>query len=96
MLKIHKPKCENNEIATIRTSPDSHFYRKNQFHKNPIYFRIYADFDTDNEKDNSSVGNKTTSISKRNPLLEGYHIETELEDVLQSNYNKSPLGYNRG
>ena len=24
MLKIHEPKCENNDITTLRTSPESH------------------------------------------------------------------------
>ena len=27
------------------------------------------------------------------PILNGYHIESELEDVLKSGYHKSPLGY---
>ena len=27
------------------------------------------------------------------PVLNGYHIESELEDVLKSDYYKSPLGY---
>ena len=93
MLRIHKPKCENNDITTIRTSSDSHLHWKNHFHKNPLYFRIYADFEADNEKDNSIVGNKTTNIHKQNPVLNGYRIESELEDVLQSGYYKFPLGY---
>ena len=93
MLKIHKPKCENNDITTIRTSSDSHLHWKKHFHKNPIYFRIYADFEADNEKDNSSMGNKTTNIYKQNPVLNDYKIVSELEDVLQSSYYKSPLGY---
>ena len=38
------------------------FTGKKHFHKNPFYFRIYADFEADNEKDNSSAGNKTTNI----------------------------------
>ena len=33
MLNIHKPKCENNDITTIRTSPDSHFIGKIAFIK---------------------------------------------------------------
>ena len=53
MLMLHKPKCENNNKTTIRTSPDSHLHWKKHFHKNPLYFRIYADFEVDNEKDNS-------------------------------------------
>ena len=54
MLMIHKPKCENNDITTIRTSSESHLHWKDHFHKNPLYFRIYADFEADNEIDNSS------------------------------------------
>ena len=63
------------------------------FHKNPLYFRIYADFEADNENDDSVVGNKTTNIYKQNPILNGYHIVSELEDVLKSDYYKFPLGY---
>ena len=94
LLRIHKPKCENNDITTVRTSPDSHFHWKKLFQKNPLYFRIYADFEADNEKSNSSMGNKTTNIYKQNPVLNGYEIVSELEDVLQSGYQKSPLSYN--
>ena len=94
MLMFRKPKCENNDITTIRTSSDSHLYWKNHFHKNLLCFRIYADFEADNEKDNSSVGNKTTKIYKQNPVLNGFHTLSELDDVLKSGYYKSPLGYN--
>ena len=93
MLIKHKPKYQNNDITTIRTSNESHLQWKKHFHKNPLYFRIYADFEADNEKDNSIVGNKTTNIYKQNPVLNGYHIVSELEDVLKSDYYKSPLGY---
>ena len=93
MLKIHKPKCENNDIAAIRTSPETHLHWKKHFLKNTFYFRIFADFEADNEKDNSSISNKRTNIHKQNPVLNGYHIESELEDVLQSCYYISPLGY---
>ena len=93
MLKKHKTKCENNDITTIKTSNESHIYWKKLFHKNPFYFRIYADFEADNEKDNSIVGNKTTNIYKQNPVFNGYHFVSELEDVLKSDYYKSPLGY---
>ena len=94
MLKKHKEKCDDNNITTIRISNESHLHWKKHFHKNPLYFRIYADFEADNEKDNSIMGNKTTNIYKQNPVLSGYHIVSELEDVLKSNYYKSPLGYN--
>ena len=55
MLMKHKPKCENNDITTIKTSNETHIHWKKHFHKNPLYFRIYADFEADNEKDNSIV-----------------------------------------
>ena len=67
---------------------------KKHFHKNPLYFRIYADFEADNARDNSSIGNKTTNAYKQNPVINDYHIVSELEDILKSEYHKSPLGYN--
>ena len=94
MLKLHKPRCEKIDITTIRISNESHLHWKNHFHKNPLYFRIYADLEADNEKHNSSIGNKTTNIYKQNPTLNGYHIESELEGISKSGYHKSPLGYN--
>ena len=94
MLMKHKPKCENIDNTTIKTSSESHLNWKKHFHKNPFYFRFYADFEADNEKNNSIIGNKTTKIYKQNPVLNGYHIVSELEDVLKSDYYKSPLGYN--
>ena len=36
---------------------------------------------------------KTTNVCKQNPVFNGYRIESELEDVLQSGYHKPPLGY---
>ena len=90
----HKPKCEIIDITTIKTSKESHLHWKKHFHKNPLYFRIYADFEADNEKDISIIGNKTIDIYKQNPVLNGYHIISELEDVLKRDYYKSLLGYN--
>ena len=58
------------------------------------FFRIYADFEADNENDNSSVGDKTTNIFEQILVCNGYRIVSELDDVLKSNYYKSPLGYN--
>ena len=94
MLIKHKQKCGIDNITTIKTSNESHLQWKKHFHKNPLYFRIYADFEADNQKDNSIVGNKTTNIYKQNPVLNGYHIVSKLEDVLKSDYYKSPLSYN--
>ena len=39
------------------------------------------------------VGDKTTNIYKQNPVLNGYYIIPELNDVLESGYYESPLGY---
>ena len=82
MLKLHKSKCENNDITTIRTSPESYLHWKKHFHKNPLNFRIYADFEADNGIDKSSIGNISTKIYKQNPVLNAYHIESELNDIL--------------
>ena len=94
MLKKHEEKCGDDKKTVIKTSNESHLHWKKRFHKNPLYFRIYADFEAVNEKDNSIIGNKTTNIYKQNPVLNGYHIISELEDVLKNNCYKSPLGYN--
>ena len=93
-LEYLKEKCGKDNICTIRTSPDSHIYWKKHFHKNPLYFRNIADFEADNEVDGSSVGIKTTNLYKQNPVPNGYYIISELEDVLESGYYESPLGYN--
>ena len=92
VLMLHKRKCENKDITTIRISAESHLHWKEHFHKNPLSFRNYADFEADNEKENSSLGNKTTNIYKQNPVLNVYHVVSELEDVLKSHYHNSPLG----
>ena len=94
MLILHKAECGNNDITTIRTSIESHLYWKKHFHKNPLYFRIYVVFEADNEKDNSIVDNKTTNFYKQNPVRNGYHIVSELEDVFKSEYYNSPSGNN--
>ena len=91
---LHKPKCENNDITTIRISSESHLHWRDHFHKNSFCFRIYADFEANIESDNSSIGNKTTNIYKQNPVLKGYHIESELEDYSRSSCYKFLLGYN--
>ena len=59
-----------------------------------MYFKIIADFEADNEMENSSVRNKTSKIYEQNPGPNGYYIISELEDVLESGYYESPLEYN--
>ena len=83
MLMLHKQKCGDDIITTIKTSPDSYLHWKKHFHKNLLYYRIYADFEADNEKDNSSVGIKTTNFYKQKPVFNGYHIISEVDDVLK-------------
>ena len=89
----HKEKCGDDNICTITTSNESHLFWKKHFHKNPLYFRIIADFEADKEIENSSVGNKTTNIYKKLPVLNGYYIISELEDAVESGYYESLLGY---
>ena len=63
MLSKHKEKCEQKqEITTIKTSNEFHLYWKEHFHKNPSYFKIIADFEADNEIDDSCIGNKKKLI----------------------------------
>ena len=81
MLIKDKQKCGEDNIITLRTSSEFNLHWKNHFQKNLIYFGIYADFEADNEKDNSSIGNKTTNIYKQNPVLNDSQIESELDDV---------------
>ena len=94
MLMLHKQECGDDNLTSIKTSNESHLHWKKHFHKNPLYFRIYADFEADNEKDYSVIGNKTTNIYKQNPVLNVHHFVSELEDVLKSDCYKSPLVYN--
>ena len=91
-LKNHKEKCGDDNICTVRKSIESHLYWKNHFHKNPLYFIIYADFGADNEIDNSKAGDKTTNIYKQIPVLNRYYIKSKLEDFLESGSYESPLG----
>ena len=56
MLFKHKNLCGENH--KLKTSPDSHLYGMKYFHKNELYFRIYADFEADNKKENTNIGDK--------------------------------------
>ena len=92
-LITHKEKCGYYDICTIRTSCESHLHWKNHFYKNPLYFRIIAHFEADSETDNSNMGNKTTNIFIQNPVLNGYYIISELDEVLERGYYESLSGY---
>ena len=90
VLIKHKQQCGAQDITSLRLSNESHLCWKKHFHKNPLYFRIYADFEADNEIDISSIGKKTTNICKQILKLNGYQIKSELENVLKSDFYKSP------
>ena len=74
MIIKHKQQCNQKQITSIKTSYESRLYYENLFHQNPLYFRIYAEFAADNEKDNSSLGKKTTNFYKQKPVCIGYEI----------------------
>ena len=88
-----KQRCEQQEVTSIRTSNGSHLYWKNHFRRNPLCFGIIAVFEANIQIDDSVIGNKTTINYSRNPVLNGYYTISELEDVLKSGYQESPLGY---
>ena len=63
------------------------------FFMNTLYCRIIADFEADIEIPNSSIRIKTTNIYKQNPVLNGYRIESYLDDILKSGYFESLLSF---
>ena len=67
MINKHRQQCNLKEITGFRTSNELALHWKNHFHKNLIYFRIYADFEVDSEIDSSNIGNTTTNFYKQNP-----------------------------
>ena len=91
MLIKHKNLCQENQ--KLKISPNSHIYWKKYFQKNKLYFRIYADFEADNKKGNTNIGDKTTNIYKQEPVCNGYKIVSDLEHILKTEYHKSPLGH---
>ena len=91
MLIKHKNLCGKNQ--KLKTS-DSHIYFwKKYFQKNKLYFRTYADFEADNKKENTNIGDKTTNIYKQEPVCNGYQIVSDLDHILKSDYHNPPLGY---
>ena len=89
-----KPKMWKWSKITRRTSSEAHLHWKDHFRKNLLYFRITADFEADNEiEDSKAVGNKTNITCNQKLVCNGYYIVSELKDVLQSGHSKSPLGY---
>ena len=64
-------------------------YRKKKGHKIKITSGNNADFGAVNEIHNSNKRDKTTNISKQNPVRIGSNIVSELNDVFQSGYYES-------
>ena len=83
VLINHKQSFEQQEITSVGTSNESYLHWRKHFHKNPFCFGIYADFEAENEIDNSSVGNKTTNMYKQTPEYNCFCIVSELDSVLQ-------------
>ena len=55
---------------------------------------MYAEFEADNENNNSGIGIKTTFNYEQNPVCNGCYIVYELDNVLKSGYCSSNLDYN--
>ena len=62
---------------------------KKHFHKIPLYFRIYGDFECNNKIEDSHIGSKTTKIFRQNPMCNVFYIVSELNDVLQFGYRST-------
>ena len=72
VLNEDNERCEQRFLFSFIYSSEVHFYWKKRFHKNPLFCRIYADFDADNEIDISNIGNKTTNFHKQSPVCNGF------------------------
>ena len=53
VLKKHNQRLEQQKINSFKTSNESHLFWRSHFQKDPLYFCIYADFESVNESDNS-------------------------------------------
>ena len=68
---------------------ESQVFRIKNFHKNPFYFRVYADCEADNEIRNSTIEKKASNFYKQYPVFNGYFIVSEINDILQKIYSES-------
>ena len=85
-MKKHKHRCEQQDFTSIKISNDNYIHWKIHYHKIPLYFRKYADFECNNEIDNSTTVEKTTNNNKQNPVCNGYYFVSDLPEVLASEY----------
>ena len=84
-------KRNHQEITAGKKSNDSQLYWKKQFQNNLLYFNPYADFEGNNEVDTPDMSNKTNNIYRQNLVYNGYGKVSELNDILQNGYYRSPL-----
>ena len=82
VLVKHSERCREQDITAIRLSKENHLMWKKHFHKIPLHFRIYGDFECNNKIEDSHIGSKTTNIFRQNPMCNGFFIVSELNDVL--------------
>ena len=92
-MKKHKDRCEERDFPSTKISIDTNIKWKNHNQKVPSYFKINADFKCINEKDNSTIGEKSTNIFKQNPVCSEYYIVSDLPEVLRNEF-KSNFGIN--
>ena len=84
-LKKYKERCEQQDFTAIRLSIDKHLAWKKHYQKVPL-FTVYADFECNNEIDNSTISEKTTNINRQNLYCNRYCIVSDLPEVLASEY----------
>ena len=89
VLMKHKDRCEQQDFTAIKLSSYKHLNWKKHYQKVPLYFRIYADFECNNETDNSIIGLHTTNIYKQKPVCNGYYIVSDLPSILESGYRSN-------
>ena len=73
----HQQNIEQQQITSIKTSIESPIYWKTYCHNLKLCFLIYANFESDNEIDNSNTGDETTSFYKQTPARNGYYIVSD-------------------
>ena len=66
---------------------------KKYFHGNPLCFRIYADFEADNQIPNSRICIETAKNYKQNQVCNRYYKISELNDIFKSDDNTFNLDY---
>ena len=72
MVMIDNSKFEQQERTSIRTASEPYLYWKKHLFRIPLYFRIIAYFEADNEIVDSCIGNKTTISYKQYAICNGF------------------------